>query len=173
MLDATGTPILCASLLCIFLNHPTFTAKQKTLLCLGKWTAHISVKRHIEPWSAGEHSEKEKLTSLTNAYLFPILTPSHNTLLLLSQHEALISLGPECMRMLSVDIFGEKQYVVLSRGCLSLLRFVYSVTGNHQGMESIPLPRCLFRSVPTDAHTPRPPKQSFEKWVLYMRCILR
>lgn len=95
-------------------------SKQKTLVCFPTWTAHIPVKRHIEPCKASEHSKEERLNSSTNAYLFPILAPFHNTLLLLSQHEAVISLAPECMCMPTVEIFfGEKQYVVLCRGFLS------------------------------------------------------
>lgn len=52
-----------------------FLNKQKTLVCSGKWTAHIPVKIHIAPSRAGEQGRKEKLNSSTNAYLFPILAP--------------------------------------------------------------------------------------------------
>lgn len=53
--------MLCASVFYTLSPQPSyFHSKQKTLLCLGKWTAHIPVKRHIEPCNAGEHSKKEK-----------------------------------------------------------------------------------------------------------------
>lgn len=92
---------------------------------------------------ASEHSKEEKLNSSTNAYLFPIFAPSHNALLLASQHEAVISLAPVHMCMPTVEIFfGEKQYVSLCRGCLSFLA-LYTITGNRWGMESTPLPHCL------------------------------
>ncbi len=146
-----------------------FPSKQKTLVCLGKWTAHIRVKIHIEPCRAGEHSKEEKLNFSTNVYLFPILAPSHNSLLLVSQHAAVISLAPECMCMPAVEIFfDEKQYVVLCRGCLSFLA-LYGITGNRWGMESIPLPAVSTRSIHTHTHihrhmdTPSPPKQSYQK----------
>lgn len=83
------------------------------------------------------------MNSSTNAYLFPILAPSHNTLLLVSQHDAVISLAPECMCMHTMEIFfDEKQYVVLRRGRLSFLA-LYSITGNRWGVESITFPRCF------------------------------
>lgn len=130
-----------------------FLSKQKTLVCLGKWTAHIPVKIHIEPCRASEHSKEEKLNSSTNAYLFPILAPSHNTLLLVSQHEAVISLASECMCMLTVEVFSDKkQYVVLCRGCLSFLA-LNSITGNRLG-DGIDSPSLLFQlGVYTQMHT--------------------
>lgn len=134
-----------------------FLGKQKTLVCLGKWTAHIPVKIHIEPCRAGERGKEEKLDSSTNVYLFPMLAPSLNSLLLPSQREAVISLAPECVCTLTVKIFfDEKQYVVPCRGCLSFIA-LYSVTGNRWGMESIPLPRCFNY---THTHLPHPNKAS-------------
>lgn len=102
------------------LSHPTVSVNNRHLSAFPTWTACIPVKRHIEPCKASEHSKEERLNSSTNAYLFPILAPFHNTLLLLSQHEAVISLAPECMCMPTVEIFfGEKQYAVLCRGFVS------------------------------------------------------
>lgn len=103
-----------------------FLNKQKTLVCFGKWTAHIPVKIHIAPCRAGEQGRKENLNSSTNAYLFQYLLPSHYTLLLLSQYGAVISLPPECTSTVTMGIFfDEKEYVVLGRGFLSsFLSFV-------------------------------------------------
>lgn len=65
----------------------SFLSKQKTLVCFSKWAAHIPVQINVKLHNAGEHSKEEKVNSSTNAYLFPIFAPSHNTFVRASQHE--------------------------------------------------------------------------------------
>lgn len=104
-------------------------------------------------------AKREKLDSSTNVYLFPMLAPSLNSLLLPSQREAVISLAPECVCTPTVEIFfDEKQYVVLCRGCLSFIA-LHSVNRKSlgDGIDSLSPPLQLH------ARTPAPPKQSFHK----------
>ena len=107
-------------------------------------------------------AKREKLDSSTNVYLFPMLAPSLNSLLLPSQREAVISLAPECVCTPTVEIFfDEKQYVVLCRGCLSFIA-LHSVNRKSlgDGIDSLSPPLQLH------ARTPAPPKQSFHKLVM-------
>lgn len=138
-----------------------FRSKQKTLVCLGKWTAHIPVKRHIEPVLVSI-AKRKKLNSVTNAYLFPILTLSNNTLLLVSQHEAVILLALECMCMPTVEIFFWWETVCCSVQGVSflvLLCIQYNRKSLGDGIDS-PSP-LFFLGVYTKTRTPTPPKQSF------------